>query len=135
VIALALLIRALELLVRFFKLSYLRGQLRITIVTLAWRVSFARIVLLLRAFPCEGPLRGTILLILTAVPHIMGILRTPMLLAQGTVLRFLVALFGDLIAERDHTFLGGITSSHASFRPFVILFGWEGLFNALKHLE
>ena len=70
-----------------------------------------------------------------AVPRIMGILRVPMLLAKGTVLCFLAGLLGDSVAERDHLFLGGTTSSHTSLRPFAFLLGWESLFDALKHVE
>ena len=80
-IVLALLIHALEFLVRFFKLRYLRRQLHVTIVTCARRILIAQFELLLRAFPCEGPLRSTVLIILMAVPRIMGILHAPMLLA------------------------------------------------------
>ena len=80
-IVLALIIHALEFLVRFFKLREICRQLCITIVTLAWRILIVWIALLLRAFPCEGSLWSTVLLILVAFPHIMGILCAPMLLA------------------------------------------------------
>ena len=80
-ITLALLTRALEFFVRFFKFCDLCGQLRLTIVTLAWRVLIARIALLLCTFPSAGSLRSTVVLILMAIPRNMGILHAPMLLA------------------------------------------------------
>ena len=70
-----------------------------------------------------------------AVPRIMGILHVPMLLAWGTVFRFLAGLLGDLVAEGDHPFLGGTTSRHTSLRPFVFLLSCKGIFNALKRFE
>ena len=70
---------ALEFLVRFFRLCILRGPLHVASVMLEQHISVAWVAL--RALPCEGLLRSTLLLILTAVPGIMGVLCAPMLLA------------------------------------------------------
>ncbi len=41
----------------------------------------------------------------------------------------------DSVIERDHLFLGGITSSCSCFRPLAFLLSREGLFDALKRFE
>ena len=78
-IALAFFARTIEFLVKLFRLCDLHGQLCIASVMLAWHVSVAWIALC--AIPCEGLLWSSILLILMALPHIMGIVHAPMLLA------------------------------------------------------
>ena len=54
----------------------------------AQRISVVAIAL--HALPCEGLLWSIVLLMLTAVPRIVGVLHAPMFLAKGTVPRFLV---------------------------------------------
>ena len=78
-LALALFVCMLDFLVRFFKLGNLCGQLHITTVMLAQRISVEQAAL--HALPCKGFLWSIALLILTTVPCIMGILHAPMLLS------------------------------------------------------
>ena len=76
---LVLFVRALELLVRFFKLHDLRGQLRVASVMLTWRISVVQVAL--HVLPWEGFFRSNVLLILTALSRVMGVVHAPMLLA------------------------------------------------------
>jgi hypothetical protein len=72
-------VRALELLVRFFKLRDFCRQLRISIIMPEQRVSAAWIAL--RAIPYKGLFPSPVLLILMALCGIMGVVHTPMLFA------------------------------------------------------
>ncbi len=51
------------------------------------------------------------------------------------MLCILAGLLWDPVAEGDHPLLGGTASSCAYFRPFTILFSWEGLFDTLQRLK
>ena len=95
--------------------------------------SVARVAL--RIIPGKALFWSTIQVIFLAVTHNMGVLHSPTLLAYCAELCILAGLLWDSVTESDHPLLGGTTSSCACFRPFTILFGWEGLFDALQRLK
>ena len=74
---LVLFVHAFELLVSFLELCDLCGQPHIVIlfvlhVPVVW--------VALHALPCKGSLQSAVLLILSAVSHVIGVLHTPMFL-------------------------------------------------------
>ena len=128
---------ALEFPVGFLKLCNFFGQLCISTIVIARRISGMWCIVVvwsaLRTFPCKGLFWSTVLLIHMTLHSIMDRVCTPMLPVQDAVLCINAVLLCDAFAECDHLFLGGTSSLHTSLGPFAFLLSQEGLFDVLQH--
>ena len=82
----------------------------------------------------KGLLWSTVLLILMTVRHVVSAVCTPMFLAQNTVLCFWVLLLWDMLRERDHLPLVGVSLIGLALLVLLLVFR-KGLLNAFESFE